>query len=66
MGIIYASFGVQRINNFGSIVGFSKEQPVCSTLALIHIKKYIEPQIIANNCILVSHSIVGTYFFQLS
>ncbi len=52
------SFGIQIIKNFGRINGFSKKQPLCSTSTLIHIKKFIEPQIIAKNGILVSRSIV--------
>jgi uncharacterized membrane protein (DUF485 family) len=43
LGTIYASFGVQGINNFGWIIGFSKKQFICSTSALICIKKSIEP-----------------------
>jgi hypothetical protein len=60
MGIVYASFGVPRIKD---LLGFFNNQLLCSTLALIHIKKSIEPKIIAKNGILVSPSIVGMYFF---
>jgi hypothetical protein len=64
MGIVCVSFGVQGINNFGWINGFSKKQPLCSASTLIHIKKFIEPQITAKNGILVSHSVVETSFFN--
>ncbi len=63
MGIVYASFGVQGIKSFGWISEFSKKQPLCSTLALIHIKKFIEPQIIEKKGILVSCLVVGMSFF---
>jgi len=65
MGIVYASFGVQWIKNFGWIDGFSKKQPPCSTSTLIHIKKSIKPQITTKNGILVSHLVVGMFFSQL-
>jgi hypothetical protein len=63
-GYVYASFGVQIIKNFGWITRFSKKQPLCWTSTLIHIKEFIKPQIITNNGILVSCSIVGTSFFS--
>ncbi len=40
-------------------LGFFTKQLLCSTLALIHIRKCIEPDFIANNGILSSPSIVG-------
>jgi hypothetical protein len=64
MGIAYVSFGVQGIKNYGWINGFPNKQPLCSTLALIHIKKFIEPQITIKNGILVFHLIVGMSFFS--
>jgi hypothetical protein len=53
MGIIsYASFGVPRINK---ISRFFNKQLLCSTLALIHIKKFIEPQITTKNGIFITN-----------
>jgi hypothetical protein len=60
MGIIDVSFGVPRIKVFSR---FFSKQNLCSTLTLIHIKKSIELEITTKNGILVSPSIVGTYFF---
>jgi Co/Zn/Cd efflux system component len=59
MGTVDASFGVLRIEEF---LGFFNKQLLCSTSALIHINKSIEPQITTNNGILVSPSIVGIFF----
>jgi hypothetical protein len=61
MGIVYAFFWVIGIKNFGWILGFFKKQ-LCSTLALIHIKKFTKPLITAKNGILVSPLVVGTFF----
>jgi hypothetical protein len=63
MGIVDVSFGIPRIKDFSR---FFDKQLLCSTSALIHIRKYIEPQITANNGILVSPSIVGRLFYLLS
>jgi hypothetical protein len=63
MGIINVSFGVLRIKDF---LGFFSKQLLFSTSTRIHIKKFIKPQIITNNGILVSPSIVGKLFFLLS
>jgi hypothetical protein len=60
MGIVDVSCGVPTIKDF---LGFFNKQLLCSTSTLIHIKKSIKPQIIANNGILVSPSIVGTFYF---
>ncbi len=60
MGIIDVSFGVPKIKDFSR---FFNKQLLCSTLALIHIKKSIKPQITAKNGILFFPSIVGTSFF---
>jgi len=45
------------------IIGFFKKQTLCSTSALIHIKMFNEPKIIAKNGILVYLSFVGISFF---
>jgi hypothetical protein len=55
MGVVYASFRILGI----------KKQFLCSTLALIHIKKIIQPQITTKNGILVSPSFVGMSFLHL-
>ncbi len=47
------------------MIGFLLVQLLCSTSPLIHIIKSIEPQIITNNGILVSPSIVGTSIFSI-
>ncbi len=44
-------------------LGFFKKQFLCSTLAVIHIKKSIEPKITIKNGILVFPSFVETSFF---
>ncbi len=49
---------------FQDLLGFFNKQFPCSTSTLIHIKKSIEPQITVKNGILVSLSIVGTFFFS--
>jgi len=65
MGIAYVSFGIQGIKNYGWINGFPNKQPLCSTLALIHIKKFIEPQITIKNGILVfSFNSWDVFFFN--
>jgi hypothetical protein len=62
LGTIYASFGVIGIEwvllMHPSEFQKSRIFQDFSTLALIHIKKFIKPQIIINNGILVSPSIV--------
>ncbi len=63
MGIVDASFKVPRIKDFSR---FFSKQLLCSTSTLIHIKKSVEPQITTKNGILISPSIVGTFFFLLS
>jgi hypothetical protein len=56
MGIVYASFGIIGIKN----------QLLCSTSILIHIKKKNQPQITTNNSILVSPHLLGHFFKKVS